>query len=488
MGERLRVRKNRVASGLDKVFKGLQKRALSAARAHNAQLQALLGQEKKKDSDQLKEGGVTEEGPSQEGDYAWLTESRRKGFGYNFVDEEQRADTADEDNAPTGVDEADATGNDSDKENAGPIFYTPIPPQERERPEAPSYSWPGRSGATEDSTGAEADVATTAGVSADGEAEYQDEKKPDKEKRWFSVGNGSFRKLVSGKMSDVIRASPSSIQRALSNTSPAASMLTTLSDQVQGDLPAPNHSVKSRSASIHTRKSNKSNISLPSLAEQTQAEPIYSPPPRICSPEETKFLASNGVYSFGEDLERQLSNINLSDSEAVLPKPDDATPRPRTPTKYTMDPTDTGALGGTSAGPRYRTPLGAGLNATTILRPNPNPGSRAPGGVRSRTGSGTNSSSHVDDRRDGAGANTSSLYPPALHPRSRRSSSPRPPPPYAVAVGGGGGADGRRDIAMNQGPDVRGSTAAFRERQVADGMTVKEQLLKLVDSTWPDEQ
>lgn len=178
MSERLKIRKNRVASGLDKVFKGIQKRALSAARSQNAQLQALLGQEKKKGSepqDQIEQAETPEPAPTQQQNPAWLTDGRRKGFGYQFINEEQAADaTVAEGDVSAGMNERDA-GNDSDKENTGPLFYTPVPPHERERPEVPSYSWPGRSGATDDSTGAEPEATTIAGISADSEAEIQGE-------------------------------------------------------------------------------------------------------------------------------------------------------------------------------------------------------------------------------------------------------------------------------------------------------------------------
>ncbi|KAI5291836.1 hypothetical protein KEM54_005694 [Ascosphaera aggregata] len=521
MGERLRMRKKRVASGLDKVIKGLQKRALSAARAQNAQLQALLGQDKKKEEASAKEKEV-----AQEESDAWLTDGRRKGYGYHFIDGQQEPQGDDGDDGVIGGVEVE--GDESDKENTGPVYYTPVPPQERERPEAPSYSWPGRSGATEDSVGIDPESVVTNGLNGDGDADTQDVRKADKERRWFSLGNGSFRRLVSEKVNDVIRAGPTSIQRAISNTSLAASMLSDQQQsqqqqqqqqrQPQGEVPPQNRSVLSLTASLRTGKSDKSNGSVTSVSEPTQEDPVFSPPPQINSPVENKLLSANSVYSFGEDLERQLSSINLSDIECTPSRAEDTTPRPRTATNYTMNPTETGVQ---SAGPRKRTPLGAGPNANALLRPQNVSGvrigtgsnggtsfgdsrsrtgssgrdNRSGGGQRSRAGTGSSvsaggggrqpgrrdpsqhSSSVFDDRRDG-------LHPPALHPRSQHLSSPKAPPRATAATTTASGASTGADIAMNQEMDVRGSTAAFREKQIVEAQNVKEQLYKLVDGTW----
>ncbi|KAI5293950.1 hypothetical protein KEM55_006837, partial [Ascosphaera atra] len=143
-------------------------------------------------------------------------------------------------------------------------------------------------------------------------------------------------------------------------------------------------------ATVSTITTNTTTTSGPITRSSDSGAPGYissSRPPRISTDETTSAAASggagdagsagNGVYSFGEDLQRQLSNINLSNTQLDAPSE----------------------------------------------QPPPYPGS-----------------------------------------------------PRREAVG---------TFAAHQSTEVRDSTTDFRNRQVMDEMSVKTQLFKLVNSTWP---
>ncbi|KAI5289321.1 hypothetical protein KEM52_000820 [Ascosphaera acerosa] len=514
MGERLKIRKNRVASGLDKVIKGIQKRALSAARAQKT----LLGQDKKA-------GNHGRNGTDGQGQpaaaaaaaaEAWLTDGRRTGYGYQFVEQEQHAAArtvpATHVTPPSAADEASVDRQDSDKENENSSHaFETADPTHAPTDDPSSHDWHGRSGGVDTST-----------LDISSDADQADDRKAEKDKRWFSLGHGAIRKLVSEKMGDVLRASPSSVQRAFSNTSLAASIFseqqqlppTTAVAVGQEDLPPPSRSVRSLTGSTRTVKSNRSSPSLVSIVEQvepehTSDEEALSPPPRLSPPPEQQHLTANSVYSFGEDLQRQLSSINLSDIETASATAVDATPRPRATTAAVLNPIETTVE---PVGPRTRTPLGAGLNVNVMVGTQ-GPGAAASGGggsgmpanhrsegtgssmqhyaagMRSRSGTG---SSMADSRRGRAGYGNAqnphypmpphedgrdSLRPPALRPRARRSSSPKPPAYHMQA----------HYIASHEESEVRHSTAAFSEKLVSEAQRVKDQLTKLVDDTWQDE-